>query len=150
MQSFFEEQEEVVPIYLQASQTDQLEAAINVIGTPHNYGPTPEERREKKLVEEQIEREKQAEEAAKILENQQQSQREKEIRDAEWSARVAKLEQEEKQLLELQSAPFRAYLMQNVMPTLTKGLTEVCKIRPKDPIDYLAEYLFKMSEVTNR
>ena len=33
--------------------------------------------------------------------------------------------------------------MSHVMPTLTKGLIECCKQKPEDPIDYLAEYLFK-------
>jgi adenylate kinase len=45
--------------------------------------------------------------------------------------------------LETQSVPLRNYLMTHVMPTLTKGLIECCKAKPEDPIDYLAEYLFK-------
>jgi len=64
-------------------------------------------------------------------------------------------------MLETQSIPLRNYLMKHVMPTLTQGLIEVCKVRPDDAIDYLvtksstvdlkitlfttlqAEYLFK-------
>ena len=34
-------------------------------------------------------------------------------------------------------------LMAHVMPTLTQGLVDVCKVRPADPVDYLAEYLFR-------
>eukprot|EP00054_Salpingoeca_dolichothecata_P016053 m.93535 g.93535 ORF g.93535 m.93535 type:complete len:50 (+) comp21788_c0_seq2:37-186(+) len=26
-----------------------------------------------------------------------------------------------------------------------QGLIEVCKVRPEDPVDYLAEYLFKQN-----
>ena len=44
---------------------------------------------------------------------------------------------EEQEALETQSIPLRNYLLRNVMPTLTQGLIEVCKIRPDDPIDYL-------------
>jgi adenylate kinase len=33
--------------------------------------------------------------------------------------------------------------MKHVMPTLTQGLLEVCKARPDDAVDFLAEYLFK-------
>ena len=40
-------------------------------------------------------------------------------------------------MLETQSIPLRNYLMKNVMPTLTQGLIEVCKVRPDDAIDYL-------------
>ena len=61
--------------------------------------------------------------------------------------------------------------MQNVIPTLTEGIIEVrgaikslppslralkastrwqvCKVKPEDPIDYLAEYLFKNSPEEN-
>jgi len=40
-------------------------------------------------------------------------------------------------LLEAQSTPLRNYLMQNVMPTMTLGLIECCRVRPDDPIDFL-------------
>jgi adenylate kinase len=33
--------------------------------------------------------------------------------------------------------------MRHVMPVLTSGLMEVCKVRPTDPVDYLAEFLFR-------
>jgi adenylate kinase len=38
----------------------------------------------------------------------------------------------------------RKYLMDNVLPSLTRGLQEVAKVRPDDPVDYLAEYLFNL------
>ena len=44
---------------------------------------------------------------------------------------------EEKEMLEARSLPLRNYLMQHVMPTLTEGLIEACKVKPEDPIDYL-------------
>lgn len=44
--------------------------------------------------------------------------------------------------LEQQAHPLRQYLMLNVVPTLTEGLSEVCQKMPDDPIEYLAQYLF--------
>lgn len=44
--------------------------------------------------------------------------------------------------LEAEATPLRKYLLQNVVPTLTRGLTEVCKEQPEDPIEFLAQYLF--------
>ncbi len=40
-------------------------------------------------------------------------------------------------LLEARSAPLRKYLMDNVIPSLTQGLLEVAKAKPKDPVDFL-------------
>lgn len=40
-------------------------------------------------------------------------------------------------MLDTQSIPLRNYLMRHVMPTLTQGLIEVCKVKPDDPVDYL-------------
>ena len=47
------------------------------------------------------------------------------------------VKREEQQLLEAQSTPLRNYLMQNVMPTMTLGMIECCRVRPDDPIDFL-------------
>ena len=41
--------------------------------------------------------------------------------------------------------PTRKFLLLNIMPILTKGMLEVCKINPIDPIDYLSDFLFKHS-----
>ena len=44
---------------------------------------------------------------------------------------------QESALLEARSAPLRKYLIENVIPTLTQGLLEVAKAKPKDPVDFL-------------
>lgn len=41
--------------------------------------------------------------------------------------------------------PTRKFLLLNIMPILTKGMLEVCKINPIDPVDYLSDFLFKNS-----
>lgn len=55
------------------------------------------------------------------------------------------MRKQEQEVLEAQSIPLRNYLMKHVMPTLTAGLIDVCKVRPEDPVDYLAEFLFKQN-----
>ena len=60
------------------------------------------------------------------------------------SERLAKLQEEERDALLLRSQPMRKYFMDNVLPSLTRGLQEVAKVRPDDPVDYLAEYLFNL------
>lgn len=60
-----------------------------------------------------------------------------------WAETFEKLQKEEEKLLAAQSEPLRSYLMKYIFPTLSKGLIEVAKIKPDDPIDFLAEYLFK-------
>ena len=54
------------------------------------------------------------------------------------------VKREEYELLENQSIPLRNYLMKHVMPTLTKGLIDSCKVRPDDPIDYLVRAPFHL------
>ncbi|XP_031567964.1 adenylate kinase 7-like [Actinia tenebrosa] len=123
--------------------TDTVEAIKKLIGEPRNYGPTPEEiaemeriKIEKRLEQERIEREErermEAEEAAQNS-----------LRQEEWRVRLAEVKKQEQELLENQSIPLRNYLMKHVMPTLSQGLIECCKIRPDDPIDFVAEYLFE-------
>lgn len=50
---------------------------------------------------------------------------------------------QETALLEARSKPLRNYLMENVIPKLCEGMLEVVKVKPEDPVDYLAEWLFK-------
>lgn len=39
----------------------------------------------------------------------------------------------------------RQFLMKCVIPVLTEGMIEVCRVVPTDPVDYLADYIFKKS-----
>ncbi|XP_048262402.1 uncharacterized protein LOC125385229 [Bombus terrestris] len=56
---------------------------------------------------------------------------------------MEKLKEEQEERLCLAGLPLRHYLMKYVFPTLTQGLIEVANLRPDDPVDFLAEYLFK-------
>jgi len=55
--------------------------------------------------------------------------------------KLEEVRKQEQEVLEVQSIPLRNYLMKYVMPTLTSGLIDICKIRPEDPIDYLVSFI---------
>lgn len=50
---------------------------------------------------------------------------------------LEKLQEEEEEKLSIMGQPLRHYLVRYVFPTLTKGLIEVAKLRPEDPVDFL-------------
>ncbi|KAJ3295038.1 Adenylate kinase 7 [Borealophlyctis nickersoniae] len=144
--NYFDELE-IHPFVVPADTNDAdavMGLIIQNVGKPHNYGPTPEQVAEQRRVVEETK----AKEAAAAEEDR--LRREKEELDrhtkavADWNTRLEEIRKQEQEVLESQSVPLRNYLVKYVMPTLTKGLIEVCKVRPEDPIDHLAEFLFKV------
>ncbi|XP_004681642.1 PREDICTED: adenylate kinase 7 [Condylura cristata] len=120
-----------------------IKQLIKEIGEPRNYGLTDEEKAEE---ERQAAEERLAREAAVEAERERKEASELAERLArweEWNKQLEEVKREERELLEAQSVPLRNYLMTYVMPTLMRGLSECCKVRPDDPVDFLAEYLFK-------
>lgn len=116
---------------------------INYMKETRNYGLTLEEKAELKRIEieTKLVKEREEREERERLESEEASERIK--KQSEWNEKLEQIKKEELEYLETQSVPLRNYLMTHVMPTLTKGLIECCKHKPQDPIDYLAEYLFK-------
>ena len=51
-----------------------------------------------------------------------------------------------KDLEETDELNMRQFLMKYIIPLLTEGMIEVWKGGPLDPVDYLAEYIFKRSK----
>lgn len=68
--------------------------------------------------------------------------------EAEYAAQMAELAIKERQAVEERARPLRDYLNEKVLPYVTEGLYEMAKVQPEDPVDFLAEYLFRCS--TNR
>ncbi|PKK31712.1 adenylate kinase 7 [Columba livia] len=122
-----------------------LKEIIKEIGEPRNYGLTDEEKEilERKAAEESLVRE--AQEKAEREHREAKERAERMANWEEWNKHLEEVKRQEQELLEAQSIPLRNYLMKNVMPTLMRGIIECCKIRPDDPVDFLAEYLFKNS-----
>uniref|UniRef100_A0A452IJV0 Uncharacterized protein n=1 Tax=Gopherus agassizii TaxID=38772 RepID=A0A452IJV0_9SAUR len=116
---------------------------IKETGEPRNYGLTDEEKEELERKAAEARLAKEAEENAEQERKETEERAEKLANWEEWNKRLEEVKRQEQELLEAQSIPLRNYLMKNVMPTLMQGLNECCKIRPDDPVDFLAEYLFK-------
>lgn len=139
---------EIHPILIQA-ETDIQENIIDIIkekiGEKVGYPPTAEEIEEmrRKEEEERLERERVEEENRRVLEEEMLEERQK-LMEA-WIDVTYTLQEQQEQLLIAQNTPLREYLMKFVFPTLTKGLLEVSRIKPDDPIDFLAEYLFNQN-----
>ena len=53
--------------------------------------------------------------------------------------------EQQKDILDTQSQNIRMYLQDNLVTFLAEGLQEVCLKQPEDPVDALAEYLFRRS-----
>lgn len=110
-------------------------------GRPFNYLPTEEEVAAEILAR-RAEREEADEEKAAEEQRQGDGAEERERREAARHAeRLRIVAQHEEELRRLGELPLREYLMRYMVPTLTEGLIEICKVLPDNPVDYLATYL---------
>jgi len=145
---WFDEQE-IDPIIIDVTQNNDeengpiLALVKKTIGSPRNYGLTPEEKEEeaKNALAEQ-EAKDSIQRALKSKRELQERLRRKKNLEV-WTKQLEEVRKQEAQMLEERAKPFRQYIAAHVMPTLTAGLIECSKIRPEDPIDFLAEYLYQ-------
>eukprot|EP00052_Salpingoeca_macrocollata_P017549 m.143118 g.143118 ORF g.143118 m.143118 type:complete len:682 (-) comp20426_c0_seq1:60-2105(-) len=134
---------EIHPDHIDVTKADPVLHITKAVGPARNYGLAPAEQQEvdrihaaKQAAVDQAEaEEKAAQMSAVALQHAQQQE--------EWDHKLDEVRRQEKEMLEEQSLPLRNFLMKHVMPTLSKGLMEVCQARPADPVDFLAEFLFK-------
>lgn len=68
-----------------------------------------------------------------------EEQRQEELRREAIRAQI--ILAHEKERAKIEQLPLREYLMRYMVPSLTEGLIEICRVLPEDPVDYLAEYL---------
>ncbi|CAD5122064.1 DgyrCDS10516 [Dimorphilus gyrociliatus] len=147
MLNFFEENEihaETIDITQDKTIDNKMiiSRILKKVGEPRNYGPTQDEIEEKKRREEE-ERLKKEEEDKRERERQEKEEAaERKRRQDEWTERLNDVKRQEHEMLETQSIPLRNYLMKHVMPTLTQGLIDACKVRPDDPIDFLVNEFY--------
>ncbi|ETL43859.1 hypothetical protein L914_05741 [Phytophthora nicotianae] len=113
---------------------------------PRNFHPTGAEVREQLRAAEKQAREAELRAAQRTREQDAQDEAVQQAKIARERARLELLQREEAELLETRAKPLRTYLMDTVLPALTEGMLEVVKVQPTDPIDYLAEFLFRKGQ----
>lgn len=146
--NYFDEAE-IHPLHIDVSKDDDpmyrdiLKQITKAVGESRNYGLTMAEQAELELREAEESISQELKRKAELEWREAEEEAERMARWEEWNSRLEEVKRQERELLEAQSVPLRNYLMKNVMPTLIQGLNECIKVRPGDPVDYLAEYLFK-------
>lgn len=135
---------EVHPTFLQAENSSALfERAVQVAGAPHNYGLTPEEAAAIAAADAERKAAADARADEDRVRIEQALAAEAAKAQAAWDAVRSDVQRQHAEARDAAALPLRAYLVKNVLPTLSKALMDVCEVRPDDPIDFLAEYLFK-------
>mmetsp|Transcript_24997 Transcript_24997/g.22169 ORF Transcript_24997/g.22169 Transcript_24997/m.22169 type:complete len:145 (+) Transcript_24997:388-822(+) len=120
---------------------------IEKYGKPNNYMTFDEEDEQKKIQKYEKQSKQKKEEEAEIVEREEYVERKWRKQKEEYTrTRFEHIKEQEKDLLDSKSQPIRAYLVDNVVPILSDGLIEICKNQPKDPVDFLAEFLFRESK----
>jgi adenylate kinase len=146
---FFEETASVKVLHADVDKNDEAEVfrAIRVYmesrGQFFNYLKSEEDRIRDvaaEIAERELLDDKQR--AAEVAERKAKEEYRRAERAKGEASRLRMLADSEEQLLRNEATPLQKYLETNVVPTLTEGLMEVCKVMPDDPIEYLSEYLF--------
>uniref|UniRef100_A0A3B5LN66 Adenylate kinase 7b n=1 Tax=Xiphophorus couchianus TaxID=32473 RepID=A0A3B5LN66_9TELE len=135
--NYFEELD-ISPVLLEPATSLLMHKIFTTLGPPRTYSPSPQEVEEenRRIAEERMKKE--AEERAVEERKEEEETRSRAARWEEWASRML-----EELHLDILTKQMRSYLMKNVMPTLGKGLIECCRIQPAEPLDFLAEFLFR-------
>ncbi|EAN79320.1 Dpy-30 motif containing protein, putative [Trypanosoma equiperdum] len=114
------------------------------VGPSHTLGLSPKQLFDEEIRARNLEMEERKKEMRAITEQYERELREcmmeSEQRSVVEDARRA-IDLADREALEERKRPLRMYLNHNIIPLLSKGLVEVCKRRPVDPVDFLAEWL---------
>ncbi|XP_031178441.1 adenylate kinase 7-like [Sander lucioperca] len=126
--------------------TDVIKKITEMVGIPKNYGLSPEEQEEEDRKKEEERMQKVAAEAAEKKRRNEAALAEMAAQYEEWQKNLSEVKRQEHDLLEAHALPLRNYLMKNVMPSLTEAMLECSKIKPEDPVDFLAEHLLRNNQ----
>ncbi|XP_039981276.1 adenylate kinase 7-like isoform X2 [Xiphias gladius] len=126
--------------------TDVVKKITEMVGIPKNYGLSPEEQEEEDRKKEEGRKQKLAAEAAEKKCRNEAALAEMAALYEEWQKNLTEVKRQEHELLEARSLPLRNYLMKYVMPSLNEAMLECCKIKPEDPVDFLAERLLRSNQ----
>ncbi|XP_029966673.1 adenylate kinase 7-like [Salarias fasciatus] len=125
------------------ANADVMKNITETVGPPKNYGLSPEEQEEEDRRKEKEAREKLAAQACERKHRKEAALAEMTTQYEEWKKNVSEVKRQEDELLEARALPLRSYLMKHVMPSLAAAMTDCSKIKPEDPVDFLAEHLLR-------
>ena len=119
---------------------------VERFGRPYNYlksvGKLNQERDDYLVLEEKdVKEAKSKEEKEKEVKIREQKLALEKLADARLEGVMAHM----KELEDCDDLNMRQFLMKYIIPLLTEGMIEVWKVGPLDPVDYLADYIFKRS-----
>ncbi|XP_035534137.1 adenylate kinase 7-like [Morone saxatilis] len=142
---------EIHPEHLEVTTGDSdyrhvMKRMTEIVGIPKNYGLSSEEQEEEDRKKEEERKQKLAAEAAEKKRRNEAALAEMSAQYEEWQKNLSELNRQEYELLEAHSLPLRNYLMKYVMPSLTDAMLDCCKIKPEDPVDFLAEHLLRNNQ----
>ena len=125
---------------------ESMRIYIERFGRPYNYLKSVNylnEQREQVLIEE----EKKAKEAEykKQEEDNKTLEAQKKALEKLAEERLVSVMAHMKELEDCDDLNMRQFLMKYIIPLLTEGMIDVWKVGPLDPVDYLADYIFKKS-----
>lgn len=147
-----QETEPLIPPPLPASEfelpveSDANLAIQSILGPVHHFGKTPLEIHQEEVRLRCLEEEKHllsVKKESSIQYNEQQAFLAESENRSKQEQQLLEIKRADYVELEKRKAPLREYLLANVIPLVSKGLLEVCAIRPEDPVDYLAEWLLR-------
>ena len=69
----------------------------------------------------------------------------RDIQNEDYIMKKENEQNEQREILDKKSLALRKYLDVNLVPILSQGIVELLHSFPKDPVDTLAEFLFKNS-----
>jgi adenylate kinase len=146
--SFFGKALEILEVPMEtavdnAATLSALQIYINTGGKAFNYHPTEGEQASAKAAAEATATANSLQEASVLAQKAADRAAEAQDKLLVNAARKSQVLLDDEELVEACSLPLRKYLLEHVVPPLVDGLLDVCKVQPDDPIDYLAEYLFK-------
>ncbi|KAK2889925.1 adenylate kinase 7-like [Channa argus] len=142
---------EIHPEYIEVATDDPeyrdvMRKIIEIVGSPKNYGLSPEEQKEKDRRKEDERNQKLAALAAEKKRKNEAALAEMTADYEEWEKNLSEVKRQESELLAASSLPLRNYLMKYVISSLTEAMVECCKIKPEDPVDFLAEHLLRRNQ----
>jgi adenylate kinase len=125
---------------------EDLRIYIERHGRPYNYLPSLERLNNDRHIyldqqENDLIKQKECEETAITQKKDKDETRLQKLAEDRFGC----IEMHVKDLQGVKEKQSREFLMKNIVPVLSEGLIEITKVAPIDPIDYLADYVFKNS-----